>query len=148
MRSDKISAFLPKTKKGIFAAVFLLAVGILLLSFSGDGTKKSTQTAEGDTVRYLAALEEETASLCSSVQGVGKCRVMITLEKGEETVYRAGAKIGTTPPRVQAITLALFAFRHRRKPRYRSEIKIKKRNIRKRAGIGISSNKSKGESIQ
>ena len=85
--------------------MFLLAVGIFLLSFSGDGTKKSTQAAEGDTVRYLAALEEETASLCSSVQGVGKCRVMITLEKGEETVYRAGAKIGTTPPRVQAITL-------------------------------------------
>ena len=105
MRSDKISAFLPKTKKGIFAAVFLLAVGILLLSFSGDGAKKSAQTAEGDTLGYLAALEEETATLCSSVQGVGKCRVMITLEKGEETVYRAGAKIGTTPPRVQAITL-------------------------------------------
>ncbi len=106
MRSDSKLFALPKSKKGIAAAILCLAVGILLLAFSGGAGKSTKDTArEDDLAAYLDALEEETAALCSSVRGVGKCRVMITLAAGEETVYRGGTKIGTTPPRVQSVTL-------------------------------------------
>ena len=107
LKSDSGGFGLLKSKKGIAAAILCLVAGILLLAFSGGGTGKGAKTdAEKDTLSaYLDALETETASLCSSVRGVGKCRVMITLSSGEETVYRGGSKIGTTPPRVQSVTL-------------------------------------------
>ena len=106
MKSDKGSFALPKPKKGVILAALCLAVGVLLLAFSGGGEKAAQKSTEDDSLRsYIAALEEETASLCSSVRGVGKCRVMITLAAGEEVVYRGGTKIGSTPPRVQSVTL-------------------------------------------
>ena len=106
LKSDSGFFLWQKMKKGILPAALCLLLGVLLLAFSGGSTATGKEkSADGDLSRYLDALEEETASLCASVRGVGKCRVMITLASGEETVYRGGAKIGTTPPRVQSVTL-------------------------------------------
>ena len=41
------------------------------------------------------ALEKRITTLLSSVEGVGKCRVMVTLESGTQTVYAADTRIAT-----------------------------------------------------
>lgn len=63
-RQNSFFAFLNK-KGGVWIIVLVLALGLLLmLGFSGEGGENSE--------------EERLAELCSSLEGVGKCRVMIS----------------------------------------------------------------------
>ncbi len=74
---NRFIEFLSSQKRSVVTVIILFAVlGILLL-----GTR-STNESEGVGV----TLEEETASLCSAVAGVGECRVMITYTE-DERVY-------------------------------------------------------------
>lgn len=75
--------------------VFLGLLGILLIALSewlprdsaGQDAKTTTQTLSVSEVE--TALEERIASLIGQVQGVGECRVMVTLESGSRFVYAA-----------------------------------------------------------
>ena len=82
-------------------------LGILLIfisSFDSDGTS-GIVNEEISLDEYKERIESEVASLCSSVEGVGRCRVFITFERGEQTVYKGSAVLETKPPRVQGVTV-------------------------------------------
>lgn len=105
MRSDNgLTAFLKTHKRAGLLFFLLLLCGTLFL-LGGRGGKEEETAEKNETERYLAALTEETESFCSSVRGVGRCRVMITLASGEECVYRGGTKISSVPPRVLAVSV-------------------------------------------
>ena len=54
---------------------------------------------------YREQLESEVAALCSSVSGVGKCRVFITFERGAASTYRGSSVIETKPPLVLGVSV-------------------------------------------
>ena len=85
----------------------LILLGLILIlssSFSGDAKNKNrNETVTLD--EYKERLEEEIRELCSSVDGVGKCRVTVTFERGEQNVYKGSSVIETKPPRVQGISV-------------------------------------------
>ena len=71
-------------------------VGILLIALSEwlprRETKEQGQSLTADTVsaaQVESALEERISALIRRVEGVGDCRVMVTLESGSRFVYAA-----------------------------------------------------------
>ena len=95
-----------KSNKKTVLIILLLAVGALFLiiaSFSGRSVEENQErTALSE---YKKELEGELESLCSSVEGVGKCRVTVTFERGEELKYKGSTLIESRPPRVMGITV-------------------------------------------
>lgn len=72
--------------------VVLGLVGILLLALPellpGRATaSETTATVTAEAVEL--ALEQRITALISQVEGVGTCRVMVTLERGEQVMYAA-----------------------------------------------------------
>lgn len=72
--------------------------GVLLIALS-EWLPRDADRAE-DTVTVTEqqveqALEQRIAALLSSVEGVGRCRVMVTLESGTQTVYAADTHLIT-----------------------------------------------------
>lgn len=67
---DNLSSFKPSLKIGV-----VLLVGLLLILLSGIGGEKAAEAA-GE--------EERAAEMCSLIEGVGECRVMMTYRQGEE----------------------------------------------------------------
>ena len=72
--------------------LFIVAglVGILIIFFS-ESFPASTKSASGmddfSYEEYVISLEEETRQLLESIDGAGKCRVMLTLEDTRESVF-------------------------------------------------------------
>lgn len=65
--------------------------GILLILLSeisfGSDSAKNTPVTKTDYSAYVSILNDELTSLLSSIDGVGECRVMITLRNTSENVY-------------------------------------------------------------
>lgn len=75
MKSDfSFLAFVKKQDKGFI--ILIAAVIILAMLFIPSGSKKENASVGGDDA---SRLEE----LCSQIDGVGKCRVMVTYKGGE-----------------------------------------------------------------
>ena len=100
--ANKFREFLSNDKRGIVAAVILVLGAVLLMLggtlSGGDGTDFS--------------LEERTAELCSLIDGVGECRVMITYGE-DESVYAvavlcAGAEAVSVRREITDLTTSLF----------------------------------------
>ena len=102
-----IKAFLSELfrgRRGKLAAV-LLAGGVIVLLLCSSFPAGST-APEGQTLgEYKEELESSLAEFCSSVSGAGRCRVMVSFEAGESLEYKGGNLVGTTPPRVEGITV-------------------------------------------
>ena len=69
------------------------AAGILLIALS-EWLPRSSPAADSSAVAVTAsqveqALEQRITDLLGTVAGVGRCRVMVTLESGEQAVYAA-----------------------------------------------------------
>lgn len=91
-------------KNKILAAVILIALSIMLaLALSSDG--ESTEGGEITLAEYKLKVEGELAELCSSVDGVGKCYVYVTFEKGSESTYKSGNLIETRPPKIMGVSV-------------------------------------------
>ena len=91
-------------KNKILSALVLVAVGLMLIiSIMPKG--------EGDTsgeitlAEYKLKVEGELAELCSYVDGVGKCYVYVTFERGSENTYKSGNLIETRPPKVMGVSV-------------------------------------------
>lgn len=67
-----------------FVGILLILLSELVPSASSNTSTKSTQT---DYDEYVTSLENKTADLISSIDGVGRCKVMITLEQSDENVF-------------------------------------------------------------
>ncbi len=86
-----------------------LVLGVFLLALSGTEScrisSEDTAALAKEQNTYEASLEERIEALCSSVEGVGVCRVMITFESGERTVYDGSKVSAVCPAQVQGVTV-------------------------------------------
>ena len=78
--------------------LWLGVAGILLIGVS-ELIPRRTETADPPTVTATAdqveqALEQRIAALLSAVEGVGECRVLVTLEGDARAVYAANTETG------------------------------------------------------
>ena len=97
--------YVKKNKKTVIIA-FLFCLGILMLVFSSSSFTEEKETEQSEGLNeYKERLEGELADICSSVSGVGKCRVTVTFERGEERVYKGSSLIESKPPKVMGVTV-------------------------------------------
>ena len=102
---DKVKDYAQKNKGSVLLFA-LLMLGVFLLVFSSASApeteaQENTQSLE----EYKARLEEELSAVCSSVSGVGRCKVTVTFERGEEKIYKGSSVIETRPPKVLGVTV-------------------------------------------
>ena len=88
-------------KTAVYILVAALGVIMLFLSYESSGGESSLNTDS----EYEEKLESEIEKLCSSVDGVGKCRVFITFKRGEQNTYKGSNLIETKPPEVLGVTV-------------------------------------------
>ena len=93
-----------KNNKKLSMVVLLFAFGIMLIAISGATGNDIVENVPS-LAQYKAELEDEVENMCSSVRGVGKCRVMITFERGEENTYKGSSLIESKPPKVMGISV-------------------------------------------
>ena len=100
-----VKTYVEKNKKSVFIiATFIL--GILLLVFSSSHFSEEKAVVENEDLNtYKARLEAELSEVCSSVKGVGRCKVTVTFERGEERVYKGSSLIESRPPKVLGVTV-------------------------------------------
>ena len=84
----------PQGQRKVF--ILLAVLGIALVLLSGNGTAGSKSKSETTTARdydaYVADLEGRLQKTVASMDGVGTCKVMITLEKSDENVYATNSE--------------------------------------------------------
>ena len=74
------------SKTKILIAVGVIGILLILLSeISFPASKKETEVTKTDYTSYVNELDDKLNNLISSIDGVGKCKVMITLNKGAVT---------------------------------------------------------------
>ena len=93
-----------KNNKKLSAVILLAALGIMLVAISG-ASKNDDAVIATSLAQYKAELEDELQNMCQSVKGVGKCRVMITFERGEENTYKGSSLVESKPPRVMGVSV-------------------------------------------
>ena len=90
-RLQKAAERLQKEKR-LKPVILLLAVGLFALILSFGTTKQSEKSAEPELPSAggfytVDQLEDRLTALVSSIEGVGRVRVMVTLENDGERVY-------------------------------------------------------------
>jgi len=76
------------SKTKILIAVGVIGILLILLSeISFPASKKETEVTKTDYTSYVNELDDKLNNLISSIDGVGKCKVMITLKSTSESVY-------------------------------------------------------------
>lgn len=95
-----IDFFKRDRRRVALAALALLGIA-LAIAFSSPAAKSN-----GDSytlAEYKAELEEELGEMCSSIKGVGRCRVTVSFSEGESLEYKGSTLIGSRPPRVLGV---------------------------------------------
>lgn len=100
--ADRLLSFL-KGKKKITLILILAALGLMLVALSSVGTSEVAES--GELAEYKEELEKRLEKLCSEVDGVGKCTVMVTFSRGEENTYKGSQLTESKPPRVLGVTV-------------------------------------------
>ena len=97
-----------RKNKKVLCVALIAVLGIVLIFASSYGEKEDVRDKEEKTSldEYKERLENEIASLCSAVDGVGKCKVIISFERGEQTVYRGSSVIEVKPPEIKGVIIA------------------------------------------
>ena len=96
-----IEAF--KGKKKIALILLLVSLGLMLIAISSMDA--GLEADSNDLSEYKEALEKRLEKLCSEVDGVGKCTVMVTFLRGEENTYKGSQLIESKPPEVLGVTV-------------------------------------------
>jgi stage III sporulation protein AG len=89
---EKVNEFFKSDKKiKIFIAIGFISILIILLSEtlpSNDNKDySSNDTQDYSYSDYIKTLESETEDIIGSINGVGECKVMLTLKDTNESVY-------------------------------------------------------------
>ena len=104
-RTQAVKNYVTSNKKTLLV-IALFVFGIIMLVFSSSVfSEKEAVETETDLEEYRERLEAELADICSSVSGVGKCRVMITFERGAEKIYKGSVLIESRPPNFMGVTV-------------------------------------------
>lgn len=103
MNKGKIKIMLEKLLKEKPSALFAIGLsGILLIGLGsiatgnaggGADSRKTADTQIRTAEEYANELEQRLEGLLSQIDGVGKARVMVTLESGYGYVYAKAAKV-------------------------------------------------------
>ena len=99
----KLMAFFCSNKK-ISIIIILALLLLILVSLTGAESEEKSQSAPSLS-SYEKSLEADLSELCSSIEGVGKCRVYVSFYKGEESVYKNGVLVEYNPPRVLGVSV-------------------------------------------
>lgn len=103
--ADNFLTYLKENKRSAGLLIFL-ALGIVLLMIAAPFFEKEEVAESEETLEeYKSRLQEEIAELCSSVEGVGRCRVTVTFERGAENTYKGSHLIESKPPKVMGIAV-------------------------------------------
>lgn len=81
--------------------VFIIGVGIVF----GSGGEDKESVKEKSLEEYKSELEAELSELCSSVRGVGKCKVSVSFSRGAENSYKGSMLVETKPPEVLGVII-------------------------------------------
>lgn len=79
-----------KNKTNIVVIIGFLGVLLILLSeipFGSNSNESSKKCEQKSNTTYVELLEDKTTEIVSSINGVGKCKVMITVMQSNENVY-------------------------------------------------------------
>ena len=82
-----------KTKILIIAGV--IGIILILLSEVSFNNKKEPEITKADFISYVENLDEKLTEIISSIDGVGTCKVMITLKNTTESVYGENKEISS-----------------------------------------------------
>ena len=83
----------PQGQRKVFILLAVLGIALVLLSGNmSSGSKSKSETTTGDYDAYVADLEGRLQKTVASMDGVGTCKVMITLEKSDENVYATNSE--------------------------------------------------------
>ncbi len=97
-----------KEKKGIAIAFIFMLLGVILIFssslFDADENKDAANT-EKSAEEYRLYLEEELEGFCEQIEGVGRCRVFLTIEINKTDSYKSYYVSETSPPAVLGITV-------------------------------------------
>ena len=100
-----LKSFFEANKK-LWRVGLLIALGIALILISSSLCNEPKESAEALTLEeYKEKLEGELTELCKDVEGVGKCKVFVTFERGEQSTYKGGVVIESKPPRILGVTV-------------------------------------------
>ncbi len=99
---DKLITFF-KEKKKLALLLLLVSLGLMLVALSSVGQSEASDTTE--LSEYKEELEKRLEKLCSEVDGVGKCTVMVTFSRGEENTYKGNQLTESKPPRVLGVSV-------------------------------------------
>lgn len=96
---DKVFNIFQKkdSRNKILIVAAVLGIVLILLSeldFSTPKAEESVQT--GDYAEYVSTLNDELTSVISSIDGVGDCKVMITLKNTKENVYAENSETSSS----------------------------------------------------
>ena len=96
-----------ESKRTLFLLLAAVAVGgVLLCVPTAVGTEKAESSSSNDELaEYKLKLEEELANICSMVVGVGRCKVVVSFERGAENVYKGSQLVESTPPKVSGVSI-------------------------------------------
>ena len=90
---NKIKSLKHKERYIVIACVLGVAL-ILLSELVPSGSTKKVDDGM-DYQEYIVSLEEKTQDIISSIDGVGKCKVMITLCETDESFYASNIEENT-----------------------------------------------------
>lgn len=96
---EKIEELLKSKQIKTKVLVVLGVIGILLIliseiDFSPNKAKQDLPT--NDYVSYVNNLDKELTEIISNIEGVGNCKVMITLKNTSESVYAKNTDISSS----------------------------------------------------
>ncbi len=91
--AGKVPEFLKKYRY----ALLVLVIGLVLMLLPGKSEQKSTsgETA-APAVTGSSSVSQELEQILSQISGAGKVRVMLTVARGEETVYQTNEDTSTS----------------------------------------------------
>lgn len=88
--SDALTKLLKSDKKiKVFVLLGVLGIGLIVLSdvIPAKSEKQTDSSSDQNYSDYIEATEKRTENIISSIDGVGKCKVMITISDTNESVY-------------------------------------------------------------
>ena len=98
--------FIEKRRIVLIFSVFMLALILIAFSYlQSNEDKGERDTADGSLAEYKAELESELSEICSSVSGVGKCKVTVSFSRGEENSYKGSQLVASSPPKVLGVVV-------------------------------------------
>lgn len=94
-----------RNNKRIAVALGVIVASLILLLLLPSDSPEASRAECATLEEYKEWLEGELEVLCSSVDGVGRCSVFVTFERGAESTYKGGVLTDSRPPRVLGISV-------------------------------------------